>query len=399
MADGQKRIAAIVTSFWRMSHAEVIVGRLLEGYYYQGERQSPRVQIVSMYVDQFPENDMSRHKAAKHDIPIFPSIPEALQLGGDELAVDGVVIVGEHGVYPYNIKGQELYPRFHFFRQVVEIFQKNGRCVPVFCDKHLSHDWNEAKWMYDMSVSMGFPLMAGSSLPLAWRDPELELELETPVERAVAAYHGPKERYGIHLLELLQCMVERRRGGETGVSAVRCFEGDHVWTWTDRHPWAARLLDHAAACCQNRKEGTAHELAQQPLLFLLDYRSGLQAACYLLNGYITSAAFAADIAGSETPIGAEFKTQARPHAHFSGLVYHIEEMMLNGQPSYPVERTLLTTGAMAAVFDSSYHNGRTVERGRWLETPHLHIPYRAGEASLFQRGPMPETDPNFGIGP
>jgi len=194
-------------------------------------------------------------------------------------------------------------------------------------------------------------------------------------------------------------MVERRRGGETGVSAVRCFEGDHVWTWTDRHPWAARLLDHAAACCQNRKEGTAHELAQQPLLFLLDYRSGLQAACYLLNGYITSAAFAADIAGSETPIGAEFKTQARPHAHFSGLVYHIEEMMLNGQPSYPVERTLLTTGAMAAVFDSSYHNGRTVERGRWLETPHLHIPYRAGEASLFQRGPMPETDPNFGIGP
>jgi len=399
MADGQKRIAAIVTSFWRMSHAEVIVGRLLEGYYYQGERQSPRVQIVSMYVDQFPENDMSRHKAAKHDIPIFPSILEALQLGGDELAVDGVVIVGEHGVYPYNIKGQELYPRFHFFRQVVEIFQKNGRCVPVFCDKHLSHDWNEAKWMYDMSVSMGFPLMAGSSLPLAWRDPELELELETPVERAVAAYHGPKERYGIHLLELLQCMVERRRGGETGVSAVRCFEGDHVWTWTDRHPWAARLLDHAAACCQNRKEGTAHELAQQPLLFLLDYRSGLQAACYLLNGYITSAAFAADIAGSETPIGAEFKTQARPHAHFSGLVYHIEEMMLNGQPSYPVERTLLTTGAMAAVFDSSYHNGRTVERGRWLETPHLHIPYRAGEASLFQRGPMPETDPNFGIGP
>ncbi|MDA0337662.1 MAG: hypothetical protein O2782_21055, partial [bacterium] len=106
MAEEQKRIAAIVTSFWRMSHAEVIVGRLLEGYYYQGERQPPRVQIVSLYVDQFPDNDMSRDKAKKHDIPIYKSIAEALQLGGDDLAVDGVVMIGEHGVYPYNIRGQ-----------------------------------------------------------------------------------------------------------------------------------------------------------------------------------------------------------------------------------------------------------------------------------------------------
>ena len=121
-----KRIAAIITTFFRMSHAEVIVGRLLEGYFHNGERQHPRVKIVSMYVDQFPvdqfvhraapDSDMSRDKAKKHGVPICKSIREALTLGGDDLAVDGVVIIGEHGIYPYNIKGQELYPRYHFFR-------------------------------------------------------------------------------------------------------------------------------------------------------------------------------------------------------------------------------------------------------------------------------------------
>ena len=399
MPEEPPRIAAIVTSFWRMSHAEVIVGRLLEGYYYQGERVVPRVQVASLYVDQFPANDMSRDKAAKHGVPMYGSIREALHLGGESLAVDGVVIVGEHGVYPYNIKGQELYPRFHFYRQVVEVFRDSGRCVPVFCDKHLSHEWDEAKWMYDMSVAMGFPLMAGSSLPLAWREPELELDLETPVERAVAVNYGPKERYGIHTLEALQCMVERRRGGETGVAAVQCFEGEAVWAWTDDHPWAARLLEHAAGQCPERESGDPREHAKEPILFVLDYRSGLQAACYLLNGYLHSAAFAADVAGSDEPVAVHYVTQARPHAHFSGLVRHIEEMILCGTPSYPVERALLTTGTLAAVYDSSYGHGRTLECGRRVDTPHLHIAYRTPAASLFQRGPLPEADPDFGIGP
>ncbi|MDA0337777.1 MAG: hypothetical protein O2782_21635, partial [bacterium] len=289
-------------------------------------------------------------------------------------------------------------PRFHFFRQVVDVFRKSGRCVPVFCDKHLSHEWDEAKWMYDMSVSMGFPLMAGSSLPLAWRAPELELELETPVQQAVAINYGPKERYGIHTLEALQCMVERRAGGETGVATVQCLEGDSVWAWTAQHAWAARLLEQAAACCPEA-EGTPQEKTTEPILFVLAYRSGLQAACYLLNGYINSAAFAANVEGVDAPVTTHFITQARPHAHFSGLVHYIEEMMRSGKPSYPVERALLTTGMLAALFASSYRQGATIQHGRVVDTPHLNIPYRAPVASLFQRGPLPEADPDFGIGP
>jgi hypothetical protein len=80
-------------------------------------------------------------------------------------------------------------------------------------------------------------------------------------------------------------------------------------------------------------------------------------------------------------------------------VHHLEEMMLSGSPSYPVERTLLTTGVLAAIYDSSYGHGTNLEVGRRLETPHLHLAYRAPAASHFQRGPLPDTDPDFGIGP
>ena len=62
--------------------------------------------------------------------------------------------------------------------------------------------------------------MAGSSLPVSWRRPELELTLDAPIEDALVAAYGPIEVYGFHALETLQTMVERRKGGETGVKAV-----------------------------------------------------------------------------------------------------------------------------------------------------------------------------------
>ena len=48
---------------------------------------------------------------------IYPTIAEALTLGGGKLAVDGVVLVGEHGNYPKNEKGQTKYPRYDSSRR------------------------------------------------------------------------------------------------------------------------------------------------------------------------------------------------------------------------------------------------------------------------------------------
>ena len=110
-------------------------------------------------------------------------------------------------------------------------------------------------------------------------------------------------------------------------------------------------------------------------------------AVYLLNGLIEQAVFAAKLRDSVEPVSTELWLQpSRPFSHFSGLVHYIEQMIMTGTPAYPVERTLLTTGALAALMGSSYQGHRR------LETPHLNVSYRAPQEPLFSRGPVPAPE-------
>lgn len=395
-----KKVAAIITEYRRNSHADVIIGRLLEGYSYYGENVNPRVKVVSMYTDRVPANDMSRTKAVQYGVPIFNTIRDALTMGTNTLAVDGVVLVGEHGDYHWNLHEQHLYPRWWLYKQIIDVFRRTGSTVPVFCDKHFSVDWDEAKWMYNQSREMGFPLMAGSSVPLAWRKPEIELEFGIPLEKVVLTSYGGKDAYGFHALEALQCMVERREGGETGVASVQCLEGKPVWDWTDSNPWAENLLGEAISRCPEAKKGSPRETVRRPILFLIEYRDGLQAAVYILNGHLSSWAFAAQLRDKPDPVSMLFYLQGeRPYGHFSSLVHYIEELIITGREIYPVERTLLTTGVLAALMSSSYYDGRKLGEGRRIETPLLNVSYKPPIESFFNRGQLPTASKDFGIGP
>jgi hypothetical protein len=377
------RIAVILTEYVPSSHADVWVTALLEGYD-NGQPRTPSLQIVSMYTDQVSDKDMSRAMAAKHGFEIVKTIPEALMMGTGQLAVDGVLLMAEHGKYPVNAKTQILYPRYEFYSQIMDVYRKSGRAVPLFCDKHLSYDWEKAKWMYDQSRALHFPLMAGSSIPLTWRQPPLELDLGTPVEKAVVAAFGPKESYGFHALEALQCMVERRSGGEKGIATVQCLEGREVWNWTERHDWSKPLLTAALERVAHGRPELRQEDVPEPILFTLDYLDGLQAAVYLLNGHITDWAFAARIRGYSTFASTKFWSRMKkPWSHATGLTYQIEQLYLTHRAPYPVERTLLTTGALAALMDSFY------QRNCRLETPQLKIVYSARKESLFNTGRIP----------
>ena len=152
-------------------------------------------------------------------------------------------------------------------------------------------------------------MLAGSSLPLTWRQPSLELDLETPIEKAVVTWQGPKESYGFHALETLQCMVERRKGGETGINGVRCFEGDSVWKWIDANPWAKHLLDITLKKYGDKMPHLYRENVKDPILFIIYYRSGLQAALFRLNGHVKSTAFSARISGYREPLTIQFVMQ------------------------------------------------------------------------------------------
>ena len=377
----KKKVAAIVTEYRYYSHADVIVGRLLEGYYPNNARQEPRTELVAMYTDQVPKNDMSRDLARKHGFKIHPTVAEALTLGGSKLAVDAVLLIGEHGDYPVNDRGQKLYPRYELFQKIVEVFQASGRSVPVFSDKHLSYSWEKADAMYRQARRMRFPLMAGSSIPLTVRVPELELPYNCRLENALSVGYGDLDAYGFHTLETLQCMVERRRGGEKGLKAVEWLEGDAVWKWRDGEgAWSAPLLEAALAANPNTKHGPPEKNARRPALFLLEYRDGLRAASYMLEGHQSGFLFAGRLQGAAKPVAAHFgfATKARPLPHFDGLVRSIEEFFVSGKPVYPVERTLLTTGALAFLFESRARRQR-------LATSELAVTYRAPRDTWFQR--------------
>jgi hypothetical protein len=391
------KLAAIVTVYRKYSHGQHIVDRLLEGYGWNGTHHHPPMDLVSLYVDQTPAEDLSRDRAARFPgMKIYPSIAEALTLGGNKLAVDGVVIVGEHGEYPKTPKGQVQYPRYRFFQETVKVFQASGKSVPVFNDKHLSWNWEWAKEMYETSRSMGFPLLAGSSLPVTWRIPSLEMPANARVKEALTLCYGGVDSYDFHGLETLQCMLERRAGGETGVAWLQAYRGEKFWDAMRRGVWSKRLFD--AALCRSHTLTQARagfndvfptiddmrRLVKDPVAYHYQHVNGPVATMILMSGLVRDFNFAATLDGRSAPLSTQMYLpmpdgRTTLANFFSPLVNNAEQMFLTGKAPYPIERTLLTTGLTAAGVDSLYAAQTK------LDTPHLAIQYQPSHESTFWR--------------
>ena len=381
----RKKIAAIITTYFPNSHADVIATKYMKGYPTDNGHLDPRVDLVSIYLDQIESRDIGVDLAEEHNVAIYSSIRRALTLGESELLVDGVLLIGEHGDYPHNEFEQHMYPRRYMFEQICGVFASSGWSVPVFCDKHLSYNWDDANWMSARANELNVPFMAGSSLPLCWRQPFLEHPLNTPLDDAIAIGYGGVESYGFHALETLQCMIERRTGGESGVVSVQCLEGQDVWNAAESGEWSLDLAEAACAQIKNRPDTSIIEGCPSPILFLMDHRDGFRSAVLMLNGYVTDFAYAAR-QGNEI-LATEFYLQnGTPYAHFSYLSLNIEEMFVTGIPQYPVERTLLTTGILDAFMHSRAENYKK------LETPHLaKIAYQSYQNTLIRpTAPRPE---------
>lgn len=389
-----KKLAVVTTTYYYLSHAYHVCGRFLHGYLRQGRMHYPDFGIAGMYVEQQGEHDLSRSLAPTHGFGLYQSAADALTLGGDKLAVDGVLLIGEHGDYPYNQKAQKLYPRYELFQEIVKVFRRSGRSVPVFCDKHLSYDRKQAFSMAETAREVGFPLMAGSSLPVTWRRPELELPLKAPIEEALIASRGELEIFGIHALEALQCMVERRTDKQQGVKAVTCLEGDAVWKAGDEGLWSWNLLEHALGRSPSLNVGDIRENCRHfipkldgptwpkgPAAFIVEYRDGLKATVLLLNGHVDDTTFAARIKGQEKPASTLFFLPPPPGADFlEALTMKVEDFLATGKAPYPIERTALTGGILDWALESR------VQGHKRLETPDLDIVYAPPKDSGFVRG-------------
>lgn len=384
-----KKVAAVVTEYRRWSHADVILRNLLDGY--PDGKTRPDLELVSLVTDQVPKTDMSRDLAKKHGFKIVESVAEALTLGTDTLAVDGVILIGEHGNYPDNEKGQKLYPRRRFFADMAKVFEKTGKSVPVFTDKHLAATWEDAKWMYDTARKLLVPMLAGSSIPVTWRKPDLQLPKGTALTGAVQIGYGPVEAYGFHALEGLQCMVERRdlSGGrqppelpQQGVAAVACHTGKAMWEAFDKQPWAGPLLEAAMQIVPAHAAGDYRDLtakSRDAAAFEVEYRDGFRAFVLMMNGWVHEGdggafVFAGQPKGKDQPAACHFYLQQPdPYAHFAELTKAIDSLVHTGHAPYPVERTLLTTGILDAAMTSKFKGGVRVE------TPELAVKYAPTE--------------------
>src|SRR4051794_36333120 len=307
-----KRIAVVGSIYKYLSHVQHIADRFLVGYPYRGAWHKPDMQVVSLYIDQKPEGDLSEQRAKEFGFKVYPTIAEALRCGGDKLAVDAVLCVVEHGDYPRNEKGQILYPRHEFFKQFVEVFEKDGKTVPVYNDKHLSYSFEKAKWMLDQSKRLRFPVLAGSSLPVTWRLPEIELPLGCTIDEAVMVGNGGSDPMDYHALEAMQCMIERRKGGETGVRSVQMITGPDVWKAGAEGRWSKDLLVAALSrsdtpmglTVQDGRtqdlvaSGELPKLVKDPAAYFIEHNDGLKTTLLMLTGAIQDFNFAARVQGS-----------------------------------------------------------------------------------------------------
>ncbi len=391
------KIAAIATVYFKHSHAQHIVDRFVDGYGWNGTHHRPEMDLVSLFVEQVGDNDLSRERAARHpSMKIYPTIAEALTLGTSRLAVDGVVLIGEHGKYPRNEKGQTQYPRYEFFEQIVDVYRKSGRSVPLFNDKHLSWNWDWAQKMYAISRELGFPFMAGSSLPVTWRTPSMEMPLGASIREALSVAYGGVDSYDFHALETIQCMVERRKGGESGVKWIQAYRGEKFWEALRQGIWSRPLMN--AALCRSHtltssRPGFNHlfpadddlrRLVKDPVAYQYEHADGLKCTMLLMNGLVRDFNFAALLQDQARPWSTQMYLpmpdgRTTLANFFSPLVNNMEKMFLSGRPTYPVERTLLTTGLTAFGVESLFRGQTRVE------TPDLAIRYAATKEPTFWR--------------
>ncbi len=391
----RKRIAFLGTEVRAYSHAQHFLDRLTLGQAWEGRWLKPRIDVASVYIDQFPEGDLARERIARHGLAQYSTIADALCLGGSTLAVDGVVVIAEHGKYPRNDKGQTRYPRYEWFKEIVKVFEASGRSVPVFNDKHLSTTWEESAEMVADSRRLGFAFLAGSSLPVTWRLPSIEMPYGAPLSESVCVAYGGIDSYDIHALETAQCMSERRQGGESGISQVQALRGERVWERLRSDEGRITRDLFVSALTRSHYLPVEGGYPTQPVTldwaqsvfekitaYFIEHRDGFRTAMFLTGikdfNYAGQRSDTGEIISCQMylPMPTRGATTAD---FFNPLTRHIEDLIIHERANYPVERTLLTSGMVVAGVESLYQDQIVIP------TPQMGVVYEAPEESMFWR--------------
>ncbi len=427
------RLAVLGSVYRHGSNMQTIADRFLVGYPFEGDWYMPNVQVVSMYVDQAirradamptefdlamigagrpgsggearrpdaaaspeelgPMSDLSRSRAQQFGFRLCRNIPEALRCGGDKIAVDAVLTIVEQDDYPVDGKGRILLPSYDFFQQCAQVFDAEKHSVPYFNHKQLSFSFTEAQNMVKTAERLKFPLLAGSSMPVTWRLPDTDIPMGAKVAEAVMVGVGGFDGMDFDALDAMQAMLERRKGGETGVKAVQLLEGDDVWVARAAGRWSNELLSSALSrsdtplgltVLDGRTQdlsapGILEQLVANPVAYCIEYNDGTKATLLMLNGAIRDYNISARVEGHGL-ISTQFFMTPPPNQTYSAcLASKINEMYQTKNAPYSVQRALLTTGVLEACLNSRH------KLNQRLETPQLAISYKPPAESQYMR--------------
>lgn len=379
------RIAAIFSEFRFRSHAFNILENFLGPRMFCGVRRPPLVDVVALYADQFPDNDLAREVSKRFKIPLYPTIEEALYRGESRIAVDGVLAIVEHGEYPTNERGQKLYPRKEFFDRAVSVMRASNHYVPYFNDKHLSYSAAQASAMYATARTHTIPLMAGSSVPLAQRRPNLELPTHPRFVHAVAVHGGGAEVYDIHALELLQSFVEERWGNEAGIESVQFLEGEQLLAAMDAPDWPRELIDAAMAAELGKAPSSYFDpidkdgASAPPHAIALRYRDGLRATVVKVGQNSNRWNFACRLQGEDAVRATALYNGPWGNRNlFAALSNAIQRFFVTREAPYSVVRTLLAGAALDAAMSSRLLDGAVIS------SPYLGLRYSPRDVAPYR---------------
>ncbi len=112
-------------------------------------------------------------------------------------------------------------------------------------------------------------------------------------------------------------------------------------------------------------------MVTEPVLFVIDYNDGLRACLFTLNGFAsqwTSAWKYVD--GRVQATLFKLDENLSTLMHFANQMKGVEKMIVTGKPSWPVERTVITSGMLNALLISKSQAGKVIR------TPYLNIRYK-----------------------
>jgi hypothetical protein len=375
-----RKIAFLLEEFSKPSPAQQLVDRFLAGYVTDGEFRRPPFEDASAYVILSNNPPELEQRTKDFKLMVAPRAEAAVE------GADAVVIVSRK---PGALANERL------VQIALERAPEGGAC---FVHGALANSLERARKFAGLARSRQIALLAGTPLCVTWRLPEVELSPAAPLSEALIVVQAspspgqtsppvpPSSLRGaeLHALEGLLPVIERRRGGESGVRSVRFLEGKELWKAGDKGNWSWPLLASALSRSHSPQGdpvldgrtqdlaglGLVPKLARNPRGWLIEHRDGLRSAILVLDGVVADFNFAVRAQDRSIVCAQLYRAPAPAEQHFSRLAAVMEDFFRTGEAPWPIERNTLIAGLLEGFSQPSSRTGKVVP------TPGLEVVYQ-----------------------